>query len=236
MRCAVRAFVPLLLISRLGIVVFFFQAEDGIRDWSVTGVQTCALPILACLPALGKDEVQKRGLQRSQGAPGGRHRTRHRPRRDRGGDQRPAAQLEARVPQCLDKNGEGLEIHRVAVDAAARHIAMGWRDHHAARPRPRGDPMRRREVISLFGGMAAAWSRAAHAQESATMQATEATTATLPQIEMARVKPVDTMPPNLRLSDNLIDLMEDFSLSSAQGIGAAWGIPLRASTPFDERY
>src|SRR3989339_1843400 len=22
-----------------------FQAEDGIRDWSVTGVQTCALPI-----------------------------------------------------------------------------------------------------------------------------------------------------------------------------------------------
>src|SRR5438093_7240991 len=26
---------------------FFFQAEDGIRDWSVTGVQTCALPIFA---------------------------------------------------------------------------------------------------------------------------------------------------------------------------------------------
>src|SRR5437763_727519 len=27
--------------------VFFFQAEDGIRDTSVTGVQTCALPILS---------------------------------------------------------------------------------------------------------------------------------------------------------------------------------------------
>src|SRR5699024_11322865 len=26
-------------------VVFFFQAEDGIRDRNVTGVQTCALPI-----------------------------------------------------------------------------------------------------------------------------------------------------------------------------------------------
>src|SRR5206468_6946916 len=26
---------------------FFFQAEDGIRDLIVTGVQTCALPILA---------------------------------------------------------------------------------------------------------------------------------------------------------------------------------------------
>src|SRR5690625_7512761 len=27
------------------IIVFFFQAEDGIRDGHVTGVQTCALPI-----------------------------------------------------------------------------------------------------------------------------------------------------------------------------------------------
>src|SRR2546429_58898 len=26
-------------------LVFFFQAEDGIRDVAVTGVQTCALPI-----------------------------------------------------------------------------------------------------------------------------------------------------------------------------------------------
>src|SRR5256885_2323966 len=27
--------------------VFFFQAEDGIRDYKVTGVQTCALPIFS---------------------------------------------------------------------------------------------------------------------------------------------------------------------------------------------
>ena len=27
--------------------VFFFQAEDGIRDRDVTGVQTCALPNLS---------------------------------------------------------------------------------------------------------------------------------------------------------------------------------------------
>src|SRR5205085_5308771 len=26
----------------------FFQAEDGIRDLTVTGVQTCALPIFSC--------------------------------------------------------------------------------------------------------------------------------------------------------------------------------------------
>src|SRR5262249_56640727 len=32
-------------VRRRCLVFFFFQAEDGIRDWSVTGVQTCALPI-----------------------------------------------------------------------------------------------------------------------------------------------------------------------------------------------
>src|SRR5262249_57379997 len=36
-----------LYVAGSGVLVFFFfQAEDGIRDWSVTGVQTCALPIL----------------------------------------------------------------------------------------------------------------------------------------------------------------------------------------------
>src|SRR3989339_1782410 len=37
-------FVPL-SYSIIRYSLFFFQAEDGIRDWSVTGVQTCALPI-----------------------------------------------------------------------------------------------------------------------------------------------------------------------------------------------
>src|SRR6266550_5193659 len=32
---------------------FFFQAEDGIRDVAVTGVQTCALPIWAWNPGGG---------------------------------------------------------------------------------------------------------------------------------------------------------------------------------------
>ena len=34
------------------VVVFFFQAEDGIRDYKVTGVQTCALPIWAFLSSM----------------------------------------------------------------------------------------------------------------------------------------------------------------------------------------
>src|SRR5258706_12063382 len=40
---------------------FFFQAEDGIRDWSVTGVQTCALPICCDTRAAGA-EVGKQVL------------------------------------------------------------------------------------------------------------------------------------------------------------------------------
>src|SRR2546421_6752167 len=34
-------------VAKLAEDLFFFQAEDGIRDLIVTGVQTCALPILA---------------------------------------------------------------------------------------------------------------------------------------------------------------------------------------------
>src|SRR6266511_5855251 len=32
--------------TSVSVSFFFFQAEDGIRDFHVTGVQTCALPIL----------------------------------------------------------------------------------------------------------------------------------------------------------------------------------------------
>src|SRR2546421_4264981 len=34
---------------------FFFQAEDGIRDLIVTGVQTCALPIFGVCPVVPAD-------------------------------------------------------------------------------------------------------------------------------------------------------------------------------------
>src|SRR3989440_3183320 len=37
-------------------VLFFFQAEDGIRDLIVTGVQTCALPIS---PGLANEEAPR---------------------------------------------------------------------------------------------------------------------------------------------------------------------------------
>ena len=46
---SVNMWVMMRWVSRLSvcrvILLFFFQAEDGIRDIGVTGVQTCALPI-----------------------------------------------------------------------------------------------------------------------------------------------------------------------------------------------
>src|SRR5205085_10053725 len=57
--------------------LFFFQAEDGVRDLTVTGVQTCALPILVehaeglvCLSGCARqgirDEPTMRALLRSE--------------------------------------------------------------------------------------------------------------------------------------------------------------------------
>src|SRR5256885_13161425 len=45
--------------------MFFFQAEDGIRYYKVTGVQTCALPIYQEVPAsvdgVSAEQMQERG-------------------------------------------------------------------------------------------------------------------------------------------------------------------------------
>src|SRR2546425_5829347 len=51
-------------------VVFFFQAEDGIRDKLVTGVQTCALPI-SC-PRDPRSARRAAALARSAGRVAGR--------------------------------------------------------------------------------------------------------------------------------------------------------------------
>src|SRR5699024_11633489 len=57
-------------------LIFFFQAEDGIRDRNVTGVQTCALPIsngiprrsayLICLPNFAAVGEVSAGISRSR--------------------------------------------------------------------------------------------------------------------------------------------------------------------------
>src|SRR2546430_5255714 len=62
-------------------IVFFFQAEDGIRDLTVTGVQTCALPICggdgAARRYLGQQCRTRRAVR------SGRARARPRAARDR---------------------------------------------------------------------------------------------------------------------------------------------------------
>src|SRR5438093_6068119 len=72
-------------------VVFFFQAEDGIRDWSVTGVQTCALPI-------SRDDDLRDAAGRRGCAPRGRERRARGTPRDR---ERPAAARGARPADPL---------------------------------------------------------------------------------------------------------------------------------------
>src|SRR6478752_9200323 len=53
---------------------FFFQAEDGIRDVAVTGVQTCALPIFrgteVPVPGQRRAEVERGGQAGRAGQPG----------------------------------------------------------------------------------------------------------------------------------------------------------------------
>src|SRR2546422_6431428 len=43
----------------MSFIFFFFQAEDGIRDVAVTGVQTCALPILKQLQTNQLKEIAR---------------------------------------------------------------------------------------------------------------------------------------------------------------------------------
>src|SRR2546430_12912472 len=62
----------------IALIFFFFQAEDGIRDLTVTGVQTCALPIC---DHLGRAESP--AGHRRQVREGLRHGRRSRAERDR---------------------------------------------------------------------------------------------------------------------------------------------------------
>src|SRR5436189_2190402 len=62
--------VSIAIILLLFFFFFFFQAEDGIRDTSVTGVQTCALPILvatnSCIHAWTRDRSAKPPLLKAR--------------------------------------------------------------------------------------------------------------------------------------------------------------------------
>src|SRR2546430_11953359 len=86
----------------LTLLLFFFQAEDGIRDLTVTGVQTCALPISSGR-ARSTSFVDRKLLPRSR-ACGPRRRARARPS-DAGTGRHPAAKttLRARVRRSEER-------------------------------------------------------------------------------------------------------------------------------------
>src|SRR5699024_3963700 len=58
-------------VRRATSLCFFFQAEDGIRDRNVTGVQTCALPILRAARARARPGVPHRDCGGVRGRPSG---------------------------------------------------------------------------------------------------------------------------------------------------------------------
>src|SRR3712207_8002214 len=95
---------------------FFFQAEDGIRDIGVTGVQTCALPIYARLrpdPALddGRDDA----------APGAQQPGRH-----------PRQAVELRVRRRLEQVAvlAGLDALRSEERRAGKECRSRWSPYH----------------------------------------------------------------------------------------------------------
>src|SRR5438270_9253084 len=81
---------------------FFFQAEDGIRDLTVTGVQTCALPIL--LAGLLDPGVSGQVDDRPLGGGGADH--------DVGLDQGPL--------ELLERDGPRSEERRVGKECRSR--------------------------------------------------------------------------------------------------------------------
>src|SRR6185295_2590581 len=78
---------------------FFFQAEDGIRDIGVTGVQTCAIPLLhnhpRCLPQAARRRGWRAGAGRCRLVSGTTSRAR---RRERCVRRRPRGASRSRSP------------------------------------------------------------------------------------------------------------------------------------------
>src|SRR5256885_10587863 len=75
-------FFPQYTVS--SVFFFFFQAEDGIRDYKVTGVQTCALPIyrhrIRAELGIGPDDFLVGNVGRLSPQKGQRHLVRAMPR------------------------------------------------------------------------------------------------------------------------------------------------------------
>src|SRR3712207_7100478 len=94
---------------------FFFQAEDGIRDIGVTGVQTCALPI--CNEVLG-DALDHTRLERAIGVI-------YRP-----DSERVSHYFEARLADQFDAVIHLDETHRSEERRVGKECRSRWSPYH----------------------------------------------------------------------------------------------------------
>src|SRR2546429_1462679 len=93
--------------------VFFFQAEDGIRDVAVTGVQTCALPISSIRSLLfpSFSRAFLRGLQTTTLATWGLSRSYNQ------AAQVPSSKVTDKVPRSPAKNSRMVEAFVSRMDS-----------------------------------------------------------------------------------------------------------------------
>src|SRR5256886_2800279 len=105
---------------------FFFQAEDGIRDLTVTGVQTCALPICFCGRSRGSRPPPRPpgpagGLRRYRAArAAGRQKARH------SRSPRPRARCAARSEEHTSElQSQSNLVCRLLLEKKKKHTTSG---------------------------------------------------------------------------------------------------------------
>src|SRR5437588_7487905 len=100
---------------------FFFQAEDGIRDHCVTGVQTCALPICGRRLALGLTELVDQVAEPAQLAAGGALHL------GAGHDRQQVVGLQLPAGRCGHHPAPAQYHHPVGQRSEERRVGKEWR-------------------------------------------------------------------------------------------------------------
>src|SRR5690606_40115616 len=96
----------------LGQLFFFFQAEDGIRDFHVTGVQTCALPISPDRPIIINLPATVEMATPNVYADAIEWMSRNLPRRDRSEERRVGKECRSRRSQDHEKKQGSTSYHQ----------------------------------------------------------------------------------------------------------------------------
>src|SRR6266850_705844 len=129
--------------------LFFFQAEDGIRDYKVTGVQTCALPIYPHDQEGHRPDRKRRRVGRSRGS------------RKRAYQPGPRFRFEdfwlpqAERPRAKDKRFRDRSAERW-IHANSDHEAGRITSEDASRPKTcgvRDEPNRKQSIITSMAAV-----------------------------------------------------------------------------------